>query len=146
MTIPESLQHFSEPALIVVADHFHAKFLLAFEDSIEEIDRIELPASKDTDNEGQFVNTDSGGVSGPEREHDEMNRLAHFVRQIAGRVNTLIRDEEAAMNLHLLAPTEVANGIKKELAPEASRILGKDVHADVMQESEIKILERLRAA
>jgi hypothetical protein len=146
MHIPESLQHFAEPSLIVVSDHYHAKLLLAFEDSIEEVDQIDMPATKDTDHEGSFVNTDSGGVSGPENEHDEPNRLKHFVRAVAARINSLIRDEEAAMNIHLIAPADVAHAIKNELAPEAANILGKEIHADVMKEDELHLLERLASA
>jgi len=136
MTIPESLQHFAEPALIVVSDHMHAKLLLAFEDDIEEVDMIELPRTELSDNEGKEI--------GQERSDDD--RLHHFVKMVAERVNVMIRDEEAAMHLHIIAPAEVAHAIKKDLAPEATRVLGKEVHADVMKEDFEKLLERLVAA
>jgi len=136
MTIPESLQHFPEPALIVVSDHMHAKLLLAFEDDIEEVDSLELPRTELSDNEGKEI--------GQERSDDE--RLHHFVKMVADRINVMIRDEEAAMHVHLIASADVAHAIKKELAPEVANKLGKEVHADVMKEDFEKILERLVTA
>lgn len=135
MTIPESLQHYAEPSLIVVADHYHARLLLAFEDSVEEVDMIELPRTELSDNEGKEI--------GQERSDD--SRLHRFVKMVAERVNTLIRDEEAAMNLHLIAPADVLNPLKKELAPEASNIIGKELALDVAKEDELSILKRLAA-
>ena len=136
MQIPESLQHFPEPALIVVSDHMHAKLLLAFEDDIEEVESLELPRTELSDNEGK--------VLGQELSDDE--RLKHFVSMVANAINVMIRDEDAAMHLHIIAPADVANAIKKDLAPEATRVLGKEVHADVMKEDFEKLLERLVAA
>lgn len=135
MTIPESLQHYAEPSLIVVADHYHARLLLAFEDSVEEVDIIELPRTELSDNEGKEI--------GQERSDD--SRLNRFVKMVAESVNTLIRDEEAAMNLHLIAPADVLNPLKKELAPEASNIIGKELALDVAKEDELSILKRLAA-
>jgi protein required for attachment to host cells len=135
MTIPESLQHYAEPSLIVVADHYRARLLLAFEDSVEEVDMIELPRTELSDNEGKEI--------GQERSDD--SRLHQFVKMVAERVNTLIRDEEAAMNLHVIAPADVLNPLKKELAPEASNIIGKELALDVAKEDELSILKRLAA-
>ena len=136
MQIPESLQHFPEPSLIVVSDHMHAKLFLAFEDDIEEVETVELPRTELSDNEGKEI--------GQERSDDE--RLHHFVKMVAQAVNVMIRDEEAAMHLHMIAPADVAHAIKHELAPEAASKLGKEIHADVMKEDEEKLLERLVAA
>lgn len=136
MQIPEALQHFPEPALIVTADHFHARLWLAFEDSMEEVESFEMPKAELSDNEGKDM--------GAELNDDE--RLKHFVHVLAERVNQLVRDEEAAMTIHLIAPADVAHPLKKALAPEAANILGKELDINVMKEDEVHILERLTSA
>lgn len=136
MQIPEALQHFPEPALIVTADHFKANLWLAFEDSLEEIESFEIPKTQLSDNEGKEIG----------QELSDEERLKRFTSVLAERVNQLIRDEEAAMNLHILAPADVTSHLKKHLAPEAANILGKELDANVMKEDETHILERLAAA
>ncbi|MCC6563570.1 host attachment protein [Candidatus Uhrbacteria bacterium] len=145
MQIPEALQHFSEPALIVTADHFHARLWLAFEDSMEAVESFEMPSELKSDNEGSFANMDAGTMNAPEPKTEE-ERLKRFVHVLADRVSQLIRDEEVAMALHILAPADVAHPFKKHLAPEAANILGKELDVNVMKEDEVQILERLVAA
>ncbi|KAA0206044.1 hypothetical protein EDM68_03480 [Candidatus Uhrbacteria bacterium] len=145
MQIPEALQHFPEPALIVTADHVHARLWLAFEDSMEELETLEMPSELKSDNEGGFYNPDSGGVNAPEPRLDE-ERLRKFIHVLAHRVNQLIRDEEAATSVHLILPDDMLAPFKKELAPEAANILGKEIRANVMKEDEVQILERIVGA
>ncbi|MEI7511982.1 MAG: host attachment protein [Candidatus Uhrbacteria bacterium] len=136
MIIPEALQHFAEPSLIVVSDHFRAKLLLAFEDSLEEVEAVELPRAETSDAEGKAIG----------QEISDDARLSRFVRMVAEQINTLIRDEQAAMSLNLVAPADVVNAIKKELSPEAATAISKEIHADVMKEDEVTLLERIVAA
>lgn len=145
MQIPESLQHFPEPALVVLADHVHARLMLAFEDSFEEVESFEMPNELKSDNEGGFYNPDTGGVSAPEARLDE-ERLRKYVRVLGERINQLVRDEHAATTLHLIIPADMSAMLKKELAPEAANIIGKELHANVMKEDETQILERIVTA
>lgn len=136
MQIPESLQHFSEPALIVTADHFRANLWLAFEDSLEQVESFEMPKTELSDNEGKELG----------QELNDGERLKRFASVLAERINQLIRDEEAAMNLHILAPADLTLILKKHLAPEAANIIGKELDVNVMKEDETSILERLTTA
>ncbi|MCK9361482.1 hypothetical protein M0Q28_04635 [Patescibacteria group bacterium] len=136
MQIPEALQQFPEPALIVTADHFHARLWLAFEDSMEAVESFEMPKDALSDNEGKELG----------QEITDEERLKRFTHVLADRVSQLIRDEEVAMALHILAPADVAHPFKKHLAPEAANILGKELDVNVMKEDEVQILERLVAA
>ncbi len=136
MQIPEALQHFAEPALIVTADHFHARLWLAFEDSMEEIESYEMPKAELSDNEGKEIG----------QEVTDEERLKRFTHALAERVSQLIRDEEAAMSVHIIAPADVAHPFKKLLAPEAANIIGKELDVNVMKEDAVQILERLVAA
>ncbi len=145
MHIPESLQHFPEPTLIVLADHVHARLMIAFEDSFEEVESFEMPNELKSDNEGSFFNPGTSGVSAPEPRLDE-ERLRKYVRVLGEHVNRLIRDEHAATTLHLLIPADMSAMLKKELAPEATNVIGKEVHANVMKEDEAQILERIITA
>ncbi len=136
MNIPEALQHFPEPALIVVCDHEQVRFLLAFEDSLEEVESLEMPKDALSDNEGKEIG----------QELSDEERMHRFARVIGMRASQFIRDEDAATTLHLIAPPDIAHLIKKELAPEAANILAKEIHANVMKEDEVQLLERLAAA
>lgn len=133
MQIPESLQHFPEPALIVTADHVQVRLWLTFEDSMDEVETLEMPTESKSDDEGAII--------GNEPLDDE--RLHHFVRAIAERINQLIRDEEAATTVHLIVPQDMMALLKKELAPEVASKLAKELPVDVMNEDEVKILERI---
>ncbi|MCR4256572.1 MAG: host attachment family protein [Candidatus Uhrbacteria bacterium] len=145
MHIPESLRHFPEPALIVLADHVHARLMLAFEDSFEEVESFEMPDELKSDNEGGFYNPDTSGVNAPEPRLDE-ERLRKYVRVLAERINQLVRDEHTATALHLIIPADMSAMLKKELAPEAANLIGKEIHANVMKEDEAQILERVVTA
>lgn len=136
MQIPESLQHFPEPALIVTADHFHARLWLAFEDSMEEVESFEMTKTALSDKEGMDIG----------QEMTDEERLHKFARVISERVTHLVRDEQAATTVHLIAPPDFAPLIKKDLAPEAMNAIGKELHVNVMKEDESQILERIVAA
>lgn len=133
MIIPEALQHFPEPALIVTADHVHARLWLAFEDSMEEVESFEMPRTELSDNEGKEIG----------QEISDETRLHKFARMIAERVTHLVRDEQAATTVHLIVPPDMATLIKKDLAPEAMNAIGKELHVNVMNEDESAILERI---
>ncbi len=136
MQIPEALQHFAEPALIVTADHFQARLWIAFEDSMEEIETLELPKTELSDNEGKEIG----------QEMTDEERTRRFISGLADHINQLIRDEEAASSLHLIAPADVINPLKKLLAPEAANIINKELDVNVMKEDAVQILERIVAA
>lgn len=146
MQIPQALQHFAEPALIVTADHMQTRILLAFEDSLEEVERLEERPTLDTDNETSFVNVDTHGVNGPERSHQDQERFRHFIQTVATRITKLVRDEDAARSLHIIAPTDVAHALRKDLPNDVADLIGKEIHADIMKEDDVQILERLFAA
>lgn len=112
---------------------------------MEPLDEMEMPKELKSDKDTSFVNVDTHGVHAPEPRYDE-ERLRHFLRAIAMRVNELIRDEEAATSVHLLLPDDMLAPLKKELAPEAANILGKEIRANVMKEDEVQILERIVGA
>jgi hypothetical protein len=145
MQIPKSLQHFPEPALIVTTDHVYARLWLAFEDSMEELEVLEMPQEEKSDHEGEFYNPDTGGVHATEP-HTNDERLHKFIRVLAEHVSHLIRDDEAATSVHLIAPEDMMAALKKELAPEAANIVAKELPINVMKEDEVHILERIVSA
>lgn len=146
MQIPDHLQHFHEPALIVTTDHEQARYWLAFEDTLEEVDTVEVRPTLDTDNEGSFVNTDSGAVNAPEHEHVDRERFRKFIEAVSNRIIELVRHEDAARTVHLVAPADVAHALHAELPKDVEPLIAKEIHVEVMKEDPLKILERIAAA
>jgi len=141
MQLPRELQHFPEPALLVLADSQRAQFWLAHGDQFNELERFSLLPELKSDREASFINTDHGGSrSGPEPHHDD--RFSHFCKMIAEKTSTLVRDGQADV-FHLVMPLEVANEVKKHLADDVAAKLGKTVDLDLMKDSPLEAVKRV---
>jgi len=140
MFLPESLQHFSEPTLIVLADHIHAQFWLAHLMTLEQKDTMALPRERKTDNETSFVNTDHGSGSGPEPLDDD--RLHHFIKMMADRLTPFISTNHAHA-IHLVMPAELAHALKKKLSQDKLSLIKKELHVDLMKDDILDVVKRL---
>lgn len=141
MQIPQDLQHFPHPTLIVLADNIHAKFWMAHEDEADEVDEIVLERERATDHETQFVNTNHGGsVSTPEK-HDE-DRQQKFVHSVKARIEEIAR-EGLTEEVMLVMPAELSHAISNHLEGDVKGMVKKTLPVDLMKDAMTDVLRRL---
>ena len=135
MQLPQELQHFEFPSLILVADHVHAQFWLAHEETLEEVDLIALPKDEHSDNEGR--------VLGQELSDD--NRLHQYIHLVVDRLEQIM-SEGVADSLHLVMPADLAHAIVEHSSKEVQEQVGKEVHLDLMKEEPLEVVKRVLEA
>lgn len=135
MQLPQELQHFEFPSLILAADHVHAQFWLAHGDTLEEVDLIALPKDKLSDNEGLAIG----------QELSDDHRLHEYIHLVVDRLEQIM-SEGVADSLHLVMSADLANAILDHSSTEVQEQVGKQVHADLMKEDPIEVVRRLLAA
>lgn len=142
MQLPEQLQRFPHGALIVAADHVHARFLLVGGDAAEELDGVAMPREREQDHEGQFVSSDGARTAQADQSHVENDRQVHFVKLVAETTAKLAAAHDIH-HIHLLMPAELDHAVTAELPPATAGFVGFRVHADVMGEMPLQWIERL---
>lgn len=143
MQLPQELQKFQTPALIVAADSTTAKIFLAGGDSLEQISSVELPRERKQDNEGSFASADGSRVAGPVDE-DDAPRLKSFIKQMATAVISLMRMHKLE-HLDLIMPAEIERALVDELPSDVDTLIRRKLHKDLMNESPVEMLKRLLA-
>ncbi len=142
MTLPSDLQRFSHPTLVVLANHVQAKFWLAQNPDLTVIGDLREAPEKKTDNEGSFVNTNHGSVSGPEPKNDQ-NRLKHFLRDMATYIETRAKKYQVA-HIYLAMSPDLRHQIETELSPDIKQKINRRLDADLMKDDILDVLHRLR--
>ncbi len=132
MQIPQELQHFAEPTLIVIGDRIHAQFWLAHHDNMEDVDVIEVPKDHLTDDEGKAI--------GQELKDDD--RLHHLIHLIVDRIEEL-SNEGVADKIHLVMEAELAHDVAGHLSHETQPKLAAQVHADLMKDDVLDVVKRV---
>lgn len=135
MQLPQELQRFENPSLIVVADHVHAQFWLAHNETLEEVDVIELPKDTYSDNEARGL--------GLEKTDD--HRLHEYVHLLVDRLEEIM-NEGVADSVHLVMDTDLANAVLDHSSTEVQEQVGKQVHADLIKEDPLEVVKRVLAA
>jgi len=135
MQLPQELQRFENPSLIVVADHVHAQFWLAHNDTLEEVDLIELPQDTYSDNEAIGLGLEKG---------DE-HRFHEYIHMLVERLEQIM-NEGVADSVHMVMDTDIANAVLDHSSTEIQEQVGKQVHADLMKEDPLEVVKRVLQA
>lgn len=135
MQLPEELQHFEFPSLILVADHVHAQFWLAHNDTLEEVDVVSLPKESSSDNEGRAIG----------QELSDDNRLHEYIHIVVDRLEQIM-GEGIADSLHLVMSADLAHAVLDHSNTEIQEQVGKQLHLDLMKEEPLEVVKRLLAA
>ncbi len=141
MFLPNDIHAFSEPTLIVLADQVKAQFWMAHETEIEEVDAISVPRELKSDNEGSFVNTDNGSVSGMERTDEaHLHELIHAVTEKIEEIS----GEGTADHIHLVMEPRLLHAVKEHLSPETIAKCGREVPHQLMKDTIVDVVKRIR--
>lgn len=133
MKLPQNLQHFPHETLIIVSDHAQAKFFLVGGDELQELDGISDPRERSSDREGKFVSDIS-----------DAPRLSAFTKMVAERAEALCKEHDI-LHLDLVLPAEVEKPFLHAAPTDLKARIRKTVHHDLIQESPLRIVERLLA-
>ena len=134
MNLPQDLQHFPQAALVVTADTVSAKFFIAHNEMLEELDGLTMPHERSSDNEGPW-----------KFDENDAERSHAFVHAIDERINEIMAAHPVHM-LHLVMPAELEHAVTSYLPTEVSSHIGKKLHVSVMKESHLDVLRRIVAA
>jgi hypothetical protein len=135
MQLPQELQRFEFPSLILVADRVHAQFWLAHGDTLEEVDLIRLDKDEHSDKEGREIG----------QELSDDNRLHQYIHLVVDRLEQIM-NEGVADSLHLVMETELADAVIDHSSQEIQEQVGKQVHADLMKEEPLDVIRRVLEA
>jgi len=128
MQLPQELQHFPHPTLIVVGDHVHAQFWLAHNENAELLNEIEMRPELKSDNEGSFVNTDNGAVNG--NEPNDKERLKHFIKAVAEQIVKIVHGGQAQA-FHLVMIKELGETVMSDLHDDVRAKASWPIEADL---------------
>lgn len=141
MIIPEKMQHFVHPTLIVIGDFEHVKLYRAFEGTADEVATIKAPEPSRPPSQGS-VSPGGNRFMNPSADMDEGADRAKFTRQIVNQVETLLKDGDI-IHVNLVMPAEMCHRIQDELPKNSQDAVTKLIEADLVQSPLVDILERL---
>ncbi len=138
MHIPSELQHFPKPSLIIISDHYRARFVKVEGENLEELDEVAEPRAVLADTADALIPLEDSMM-------DE-DRLKHFVKKVAVRLDALVAEQNVSI-VHLVIPADMDRALQQQLGQATLACLGKGkvLHAELMKEPTVSVLERLVA-
>lgn len=116
MKIPNTLEQFTRPSLLIVTGSQTAKIYLAHDGEITELDAVSVPTPEYSDREGHFMKTGHGEVqgSGSVYEAKEKPIRDEFLGKLSGTLNSLQHNVDIE-SIYLFAPEHHLNETKEKL-------------------------------
>ena len=144
MQIPQHLQHYGAPTLIVVGDHEQAKVYLAHDENVELMETLNAPEPKQPDTEGS-VNIGGDRWMSPSTDVDDGTRRGQFTAVMAEYLEEALRGGDAE-NLQLVMPADMAHRMQESLPGDLMGCLTKTLEIDLVKTPLTEVLERLSQA
>ncbi len=142
MTLPQDLQYFIHPTLVVLGDHVQARLWLASNPTLTVVDGFSERPEFKSDREGSFVNTDHGSVSAPEPK-GEQERLRHLLKDMAEHIETQARKHEV-QHIHLVMKKDLMNELERHMGNEIRSKINRRLDEDLMKDDILDVLRRMR--
>jgi hypothetical protein len=83
----------------------------------------------------------TGAMSDGERHNIELEKRKRGVRNLAGRINSLMRNPDVEQ-CFLAASREIMNPLLQELSPDSRSKIGMNIPADLMKASKMELLRQ----
>lgn len=131
MQLPSDLQHFPTGALIVASDTVKASFFLVGNDSLAELDGVEVPKETGQDGEGSM-----------EFFPDDAERFHSFIHAVIEQLDALVANHPIA-HIHLVMPAEVEHQLSSHLSEDVHAKIGVTIHANLMKEPPLEAVRRV---
>jgi protein required for attachment to host cells len=142
MNLPENLQHFHEPTLILIGNFGKTSIYKAQDSEINELNSLEAdePARPNSEasvavGNGRMTNSDSGIDEGEDRKQ--------YSKQLVQQVTDLI-DDHGIKDIQLIMPAELLRRFTEDLSNDIKDIVSRKLDKDLTKSHLIETLERLR--
>lgn len=141
MQLPDNLQHFAEPTLILIGDFGKTIIYKAEDININELRTIEAdePARPDSESsvaisKGRRTQTDSGIDDGEDRKK--------YAKELALELTDLI-DDHGIKDIQLIMPTELHNRLLDNLSKDITELITRHLDKNLTKTDLVEALERL---
>jgi len=141
MLLPENLQNFPNPTLILIGDFGKTLIYKAQDIEIAELRTLEAaePAHPDSDasvsvGKGRMANTDSKIDEGEDRKQ--------YAKMLAKETTDLV-DDHAIKEIQLIMPAELARRLEEELSKDVVDLFTRKLEKNLSKTNLVEALERL---
>ena len=141
MNLPENLQHFPNPTLILIGDFGKTIIYKAQDINIDELRTHEAdePAMPNSEasvavGAGRMANTDSGIDEGEDRKK-YTNNLTQLLTDIV--------DDHGIKDIQLIMPPELLRRFEQELSKDIQDLISRKLDKDLTKTNLVEALERL---
>ncbi|HEU0050498.1 MAG TPA: host attachment protein [Patescibacteria group bacterium] len=140
MRLPEQIQHFIHPTLLVLADHVHAKIWFAHEDEISEIAHLTVPHELKSDNEGSFMSS-AESVGQPEQK-EKQHHLNVLIKHIAEALSKELENRDVTY-IDMIMPADILHPLELEFPKTTIAMINRRLEADLIKEDILQVAKRL---
>jgi len=141
MQLPDNLQHFSKPTLVLIGDFGKTKFYLAEEIEINELREVEAPAPAHSDPESSVV-VGAGRHAKSDSATDEGEDRKHYSKTLAQTLTDLVDDHDIK-EIQIIMPAELLRRLESDLSKDIQNLIIKTIEKDLSKTNLVEALERL---
>lgn len=141
MMLPENLQHFHEPTLILIGDFGKTIIYKAQDIDIDELRSIKAP-------EPPQPETDSSVVVGPgvhaktDTKPDDGEQRKQFSKELSQTITDLV-DDHGIKDIQLIMPAELIRRLEEELTKDITDLISRTLDKNLTKINLVEALERL---
>ncbi|MDF1496456.1 MAG: host attachment protein [Patescibacteria group bacterium] len=141
MLLPENLQNFSEPTLILIGNFGKTNIHLTDEIEINSIATIEAPNPTYEGGDSSVVVGD-GRHSKTETGADDGENRKKYTKELTKTITDLV-DDHGIKDIQLIMPAELIRRIEEELSNDISELITRKLDKDLTKTDFVEALERL---
>ncbi len=141
MQLPENLQIFSEPSLILIGNFGKTHFYIANEIDCDQINTVEAPETARPDSESSVV-INSGRRAQSDAANNEEEDRKQYAKNLA-RTVTDTGDDHNIKNIQIIMPQELIRRVKNELAGDINNLIIRELDKDLVKTDLKEALTRL---
>ncbi len=141
MQLPENLQIFSEPSLILIGNFGKTNFYLAHEIDIDLKNTVEAPETAHPDSESTVV-VNGGRRALSDAANNEEEDRKQYAKQLAQNITDATDDYDVG-NIQMIMPQELIRRIKNELSKDTQTLIIRELDKDLVKTDLKESLTRL---
>ena len=141
MILPDNLQHFPEPNLILIGDFGKTTIHLAHEIEINNLQTIEGPEPSHQDSDSSVV-IGAGRHAKTDTKTDDGELRNKYTKELTQTITDLV-DDHGIKEIQLIMPAELIRRLKDELSKDVSELITRTLDKNLTKTDLIEVLERL---
>lgn len=141
MNLPENLQHFSEPTLILIGDFGKTLIYKAQDPNITVIKNVESRDPAYPDSESTVI-VSKGIRAHSDAAHNKEEDRKHYAKDIVQSLTHLC-DDQGIKDIQCIMPAELFNLINDYLSRDIKDLITRHLDKDLTKADPLEALERL---